>query len=250
MRDSVLLYRTTYLALKALPPEMLKEALVAICEYAMDDKEPPDEGIGKAMLEQCRLVIDKNNQRYLNGTKGGRPKNQTETKSKPNQNQTVTNAEPNRNQPVTIKDKGEKIKDKNNIKEKGKREKPGKPDPLPEYQYKEIIEYLNAKAGKKFEDKSKDTRKHINARIKEGRTIEDFKLVIDNMVAAWKDDQKMNGYLRPATLFGSSQHFENYMNVTPQPKKPQNRFADMPSRDYDMGEMERVLLGGQNGDQI
>lgn len=115
----------------------------------------------------------------------------------------------------------------------------GKPD---NYPYKEIVSYLNEKAGKKFEDKSKDTQKHISARFAEGRTLEDFYLVIDNMTAAWKGDPKMDAYLRPATLFGSSQKFENYMNQTPQRKKPQNRFNNFPQREYDFDDIERRLL--------
>jgi hypothetical protein len=35
--------------------------------------------------------------------------------------------------------------------------------------------------------------------------------VIDNQVSAWKDDAKMNEYLRPATLFAASK-FEGYLN--------------------------------------
>lgn len=111
-----------------------------------------------------------------------------------------------------------------------------------EYPYKEIVDYLNEKAGKRFLDKSKDTRQHIRARFSEGRTKEDFFLVIDNMSAAWKGDPKMDAFLRPSTLFGSSQKFENYMNQTPQKKKPQNRFNNFHQREYDYDEMERRLL--------
>ena len=44
---------------------------------------------------------------------------------------------------------------------------------------KEIVKYLNLKTGKNFSDKTKNTVTHINARFLEGRTVEDFKKVID-----------------------------------------------------------------------
>lgn len=75
---------------------------------------------------------------------------------------------------------------------------------------KEIIDYLNLKADTKFRYNTKDTIKHINARLKEGYTIDDFKYVIDVKVSQWKDDATMCGYIRPQTLFGIK--MESYVN--------------------------------------
>jgi uncharacterized phage protein (TIGR02220 family) len=85
----------------------------------------------------------------------------------------------------------------------------------------EILKYLNDKTGKKFSPKSADTIKHVSARIAEGRTIDDFKHVIDVKVAKWKGktwtDNRTgelahgDDYLRPSTLFGAK-NFENYVN--------------------------------------
>lgn len=75
---------------------------------------------------------------------------------------------------------------------------------------KEIIDYLNEKAGTKFRYNSKQTVGHINARLKEGYTVEDFKHVIDVKVYTWKKDPKMSAYIRPQTLFGTK--MENYVN--------------------------------------
>lgn len=47
-------------------------------------------------------------------------------------------------------------------------------------------------------------------RLNEGFDIEDFRKVIDTKVDAWKNDETMNTYLRPATLFGPK--FEGYLN--------------------------------------
>ena len=74
----------------------------------------------------------------------------------------------------------------------------------------EIVDYLNEKAHKKYRSNNKTTMRHINARLKEGRTLSDFKQVIDNRCATWLGTD-MEQYLRPETLFGSK--FESYLNA-------------------------------------
>lgn len=88
----------------------------------------------------------------------------------------------------------------------------------------EIIDYLNAKTGKHFLATAKATQRKIKARLKEGRTVEDFMKVIDIKVKAWKGDPKWDQFLRPETLF-TADHFESYLNENsieepkPQPKQ-------------------------------
>lgn len=79
-----------------------------------------------------------------------------------------------------------------------------------EIPYKEIIEYLNAKANKEFKYSSVQTKKLIRARFNEGYKLDDFKKVIDIKTSEWKSDPKMNAYLRPKTLFLPS-NFESYL---------------------------------------
>ena len=74
----------------------------------------------------------------------------------------------------------------------------------------DIFSYLNLRTGKHFTGRSEAQRKHIIARLKEGYTVEEFKQVIDNKVAAWGHSEKMAVYLRPETLFGTK--FETYLN--------------------------------------
>lgn len=81
---------------------------------------------------------------------------------------------------------------------------------------KEIIDYLNLKANTRYKYNTPDTVKHIKARLNEGFTLEDFKKVIDVKVSKWLDDEKMNDYLRPKTLFGTK--FEDYLNEKPKQK--------------------------------
>lgn len=74
----------------------------------------------------------------------------------------------------------------------------------------EIIDYLNQKTGKHFKKSIANTTRVINARIKEGFTVDDFKTVIDKKVIEWGKDERMKQYLRPQTLFGTK--FESYLN--------------------------------------
>ena len=95
-----------------------------------------------------------------------------------------------------------------------------------ENKYKDIIDYLNEKTGKKFKASTPKTKTSINARLAEGFTIEDFKTVIDKKTAEWKDDKKMNQYLRPETLFGTK--FEGYLNANAKSKPVSNEIEDDP----------------------
>lgn len=77
-------------------------------------------------------------------------------------------------------------------------------------EYREIIDYLNAKTGKHYSARSRANQEHMSARLKEGRTVEDFKRVIDIKCFQWLDDPKMAQYLRPETLFSGK--FDRYLN--------------------------------------
>ena len=91
--------------------------------------------------------------------------------------------------------------DKDNINIKS--DKPTKP-------YSVIIDYLNEKVGSNFRANNKSTQQRINARLKEGYTVDDFKTVIDKMHAKWKGTE-YEEYLRPQTLFSTK--FESYLNM-------------------------------------
>lgn len=85
-----------------------------------------------------------------------------------------------------------------------------------------IVAYLNSKVGTTYKASSKDTQKHINARLNEGYTIDDFKAVIDKQYAKWKGTE-YEQYLRPSTLFGTK--FENYLNAKAT-TQPQDKSSD------------------------
>ena len=75
---------------------------------------------------------------------------------------------------------------------------------------KEVIEYLNSVLGTHYKDSTDKNKSLIRARLREGFTVEDFKVVIDKKASAWLTDPQMQKYLRPETLFGTK--FESYLN--------------------------------------
>ncbi|MCC4326293.1 conserved phage C-terminal domain-containing protein [Limosilactobacillus reuteri] len=99
-----------------------------------------------------------------------------------------------------------------------KRSSQAEPDTLA-VQCKEVIEYLNEKTGKHFKPNAKGNRGAIYPRLKEGYTVEDMKIVINNMYSLWHSVRFRNGelgdnYLKPETLFRSSK-IDGYLNANP-----------------------------------
>lgn len=88
--------------------------------------------------------------------------------------------------------------------------------------YKDVIDHLNDKVGAKYKPNSAVNKRLIDARAKEGYSLDDFKTVIDNKCATWAHDPKMSKYLRPQTLFGTK--FESYLNEKAPNKPPQTDF--------------------------
>lgn len=85
--------------------------------------------------------------------------------------------------------------------------------------------YLNTKTQKHFDPKNKSNQDLVRARFNEGRTLEQFKQVVDRKVSQWLTDEKMAMYLRPSTLFNRT-NFENYLNeVDPKPLSNIEKYA-------------------------
>ncbi len=106
--------------------------------------------------------------------------------------------------------------------------------------YSQVVDYLNKKTGKSYKSTSKKTQDLIKARLNEGFTQEDFFKVIDIKVSEWKDDPRMEKYLRPETLF--SNKFEGYLNQRPsKPIKNSTSRLEL-DHNYDIDELEKKLL--------
>lgn len=90
-----------------------------------------------------------------------------------------------------------------------------KPDDI-----KEIIDHLNTRLGTHYRPTTQATRKLLKARLKEGFTVEEIKLVIDKKATEWLGNATMEQYLRPETLFGNK--FESYLNARIRPQARPN----------------------------
>ena len=116
--------------------------------------------------------------------------------------------------------------------------------------YREIIDYLNLKAGTSYKATSKKTQTLIHARCAEGFSLDDFKTVIDKKITEWKGTE-FEKFIRPETLFGTK--FESYLNQKEgQPKTnfraPKTTFNSFDQRTYDMKDLEKKLLGRDGED--
>lgn len=112
MRDSIILYRSLKEATKMLDLETRAKVYDAVMDYAFDGTEPNETGVVQAMFLMMKPIIDANNQRYENGCKGGRPKNQTKTEIKPSKNQIETKVEPNKDKDKDVDKEKESVKKK------------------------------------------------------------------------------------------------------------------------------------------
>jgi uncharacterized phage protein (TIGR02220 family) len=76
----------------------------------------------------------------------------------------------------------------------------------------EVIDYLNASMNPpgRFRH-SPASRQHILARLKDGGTVDDCKMIVDVKAAEWGGDPQWESKLRPKTLF-TPEHFESYLN--------------------------------------
>lgn len=66
----------------------------------------------------------------------------------------------------------------------------------------EIVDFLNQRCGTSYRPSAGSTKKLIKARLAEGFSVDDFKMVIDKKAAEWSGTE-YEKYLRPETLFGS-----------------------------------------------
>lgn len=103
---------------------------------------------------------------------------------------------------------------------------PKEPDPT-----EEVVNHLNHRLGTQYKPTTQATRKLVKARLKEGFTVEDMKLVIDKKATEWGGNPKMAQYLRPDILFGNK--FEGYLNARSnvRPNAPSNPNAASIARD-------------------
>jgi predicted phage replisome organizer/uncharacterized phage protein (TIGR02220 family) len=109
----------------------------------------------------------------------------------------------------------------------------------------EVLDYLNLKTGKSFNGKNKNNLQNIGARLKDGFTASQLKTVIDKKTAEWLNDEKMNQYLNPETLFRPKK-FEIYLNSKPPGAgtADENKYANVKTTHIDNVTGETWVTGG------
>ncbi|WP_269564528.1 conserved phage C-terminal domain-containing protein [Kosakonia radicincitans] len=73
----------------------------------------------------------------------------------------------------------------------------------------EVLTHLNQVSGSRYQ-KSRTSLENIRARLHEGYSVSDLKLVIDLKHEHWHDNEGQYQYMRPETLFGPKK-FEGYL---------------------------------------
>lgn len=219
--------------------------LTAIFSYASDLALPEMDGMTKMAFSFIKGRMDRDAEKYAQtiqkrreaGKLGGRPKtNGSSEKAKK-----ANGFSEKQNNPVYDNECVNDSDSEKDIKHIVVQSTPS----APEYPYKEVVAYLNQKAGTGFKDTSKDTRKHVRARFREGYTLEDFKTVIDKKTAEWRGTE-MASYLRPSTLFGTK--FEGYLNQKNSGNRGNsgNRFNNFNQRQYDFDKLESDLINARS----
>ena len=94
---------------------------------------------------------------------------------------------------------------------------------------KEVVGHLNETMGTNYKHTTSTTISAIQARLKEGYTVEQFKEVHIKKKNEWNGTEHEK-YLRPSTLYRPA-NFESYVNQTinkPKPKQPQASGPHLP----------------------
>lgn len=73
----------------------------------------------------------------------------------------------------------------------------------------EVLGHLNRVSGSRYQ-KSKTALENIRARLREGYSVKDLKLVVDLKHEHWRSNDEMYQYMRPDTLFAPKK-FEGYL---------------------------------------
>jgi hypothetical protein len=108
MRDSAIIYRSFYEAIKELPVDVQATVWQAICEYSLNFELIELDGIGQTVFRLIRPQLDANLKRYANGSKPKLMRTGSKVPAKPKQavSETVANDNNNNNDNVNANGNG------------------------------------------------------------------------------------------------------------------------------------------------
>lgn len=229
------IYKEYYELITLLTEREQQELLLAITKFMFEDVEPTLNDKQTKIFNNLRRPLEKSKKRSKCGsiTKSNENQEENETKTKENQKEIKTKSNENQkeNKNKTHQDVNVIVNVNDNVDVNVKK--------ISIEEIKGIIEYLNIKSNSHYKYSTDKTQTLIKARIKDGFTLDDFKIVIDKKCEEWlgTDFEK---FLRPETLF--SNKFEGYLNQKITAKK--KTLKDISMSDIDRAiEIERKGSG-------
>lgn len=199
------IYKEYYELITLLTEREQQELLLAITKFMFEDVEPTLNDKQTKIFNNLRRPLEKSKKRSKCGsiTKSNENQEENETKAKENQKEIKIKSNENQkeNENKTHQDVNVIVNVNDNVDVNVKK--------ISLEEIKGIVEYLNIKSNSHYKYSTDKTQTLIKARIKDGFTLDDFKIVIDKKCEEWlgTDFEK---FLRPETLF--SNKFEGYLN--------------------------------------
>lgn len=188
------IYKEYYELITLLTEKEQQEISLAIMRYMFENIEPTLNERQTKIFNNLKRPLDKSKNRGKSGSITKSNENQEENKTKSNENQ-------NENELKTHQDVNVIVNVNDNVNGNGKK--------ITIKEIEGIIQYLNLKTDSHYKYTTEKTQSLIKARINEGFTLQDFKIVIDNKCEEWLGTE-FEKFLRPETLF--SNKFEGYLN--------------------------------------
>lgn len=199
------IYKEYYELITLLTEREQQELLLAITKFMFEDIEPILNDRQTKIFNNLRRPLEKSKKRSKCGSiiksNENQEENEIETKENQKKVKTKSNENEKENENKTHQDVNVIVNVNDNVDVNVKK--------ISLEEIKGIVEYLNIKANSHYKYSTDKTQTLIKARIKDGFTLNDFKIVIDKKCEDWlgTDFEK---FLRPETLF--SNKFEGYLN--------------------------------------
>lgn len=229
------IYKEYYELITLLTEREQQELLLAITKFMFEDIEPTLNDKQTKIFNNLRRPLEKSKKRSKCGsiTKSNENQEENEIETKENQKEikTKSNESQKENENKTHQDVNVIVNVNDNVDVNVKK--------ISLEEIKGIVEYLNIKSNSHYKYSTDKTQTLIKARIKDGFTLDDFKIVIDKKCEEWLGTDFEN-FLRPETLF--SNKFEGYLNQKITAKK--KTLKDISMSDIDRAiEIERKGSG-------
>ena len=97
-----------------------------------------------------------------------------------------------------------------------------------------VLQCMNELLGAKYKSSTKSHIENISARLSDGHSIDDLKLVIAHKKQEWGSNPKMAQYLRPSTLFQAGK-FQGYLMAAK--TAPKSSLHNLANIQYTEGEL-------------